>query len=57
MPFGRAKRADVDATTLRMKSTPQRQQRPDTSPDPDEQLTIPLAGAGEDDETRRLDRD
>lgn len=55
MPFGRAKRADVDATTLKMEPTTPRQQRPDASPDPDEQLTIPLAG--DDDETLRPDRD
>ena len=53
VPFGRAKPADADAT-LRMKSGPPRRQRPDASPDPDEQLTIPLAG---DDDTLRLDRD
>jgi hypothetical protein len=50
MPFGRAKRADVDATTLRMKSSP--------APDelsPDEQRTIPLGG--DEDDTQRLDRD
>jgi hypothetical protein len=48
MPFGRAKRADVDATTLRMKSKP----APADEASPDEQLTMPL---GEDD-TKRLDR-
>jgi hypothetical protein len=50
MPFGRAKRADVDATTLRMKPKP----APAEEPSPDEQLTIPLAG--DEDDTQRLDR-
>ncbi len=50
MPFGRAKRADVDAATLRMKAKP----APAEEASPDEQLTIPLAG--DDDDTQRLDR-
>ena len=50
MPFGRAKRADVDAATLRMKAKP----APAEEASPDEQLTIPLAG--DDDDTHRLDR-
>jgi hypothetical protein len=50
MPFARAKRADVDATTLRMKPKP----APAEEPSPDEQLTIPLAG--DEDDTQRLDR-
>ncbi len=49
MPFGRAKRADVDPATLRMKAKP----APD-EPSSDEQLTMPLA---EDDDTQRLDGD
>jgi hypothetical protein len=60
MPFGRAKRADVDAT-LRMASADPRPDEPDPRPDepmnptpPDEQLTIPL---GKDDDTLPLDRD
>jgi hypothetical protein len=52
MPFGRAKRADVDAT-LRMAPDPGPDEPTDPTP-PDEQLTIPL---GNDDETLPLDRD
>jgi hypothetical protein len=48
MPFGRAKRADVDPATLRMKSTPQ----PDEL-SPDDQLTM---RHGNDDDTLPLDR-
>ena len=52
VPFGRVKPADVDET-LRMRSTPRPDEsEPETSPD--EQLTMRL---GNDDETRRLDRD
>ena len=50
MPFGRAKRADVDAATLRMKSPPPPDER-----SPDKQLTMPVGGDEHD--TQRLDRD
>jgi hypothetical protein len=52
MPFGRAKRADVDAT-LRMASNPPSDQPADPTP-PDEQLTMPL---GNDDDAVPFDRD
>jgi hypothetical protein len=52
MPFGRAKRADVDLT-LRMAPDPSPDGPADPTP-PDEQLTIPL---GNDDDTVPLDRD
>jgi hypothetical protein len=51
MPFGRAKRADADAT-LRMASKPPSDEPADPTP-PDEQLTMPL---GNDDDTLPLDR-
>ena len=51
MPFGRAKRADVDAT-LRMASKPSPEEPADATP-PDEQLTMRL---GNDDDTLPLDR-
>lgn len=52
VPFGRVKPADVEET-LRMRSAaPPRESEPATPPD--EQLTMRL---GNDDETRRLDRD
>ena len=60
MPFGRAKRADVDAT-LQMASGPPPEDPADPLPEdpadppaPDEQLTMPL---GNDDDTLPLDRD
>ncbi len=51
MPFGRAKRADVDGT-LRMASKPSPEEPADATP-PDEQLTMRL---GNDDDTLPLDR-
>jgi hypothetical protein len=52
MPFGRAKRADVDAT-LRMTSHPPAGEPGEPTTPADEQLTMPL---GNDDDTLPLDR-
>ena len=50
MPFGRAKRSDIDQTTRRPAA-------PDPPPPTDEQLTIPFADRGSEDETLPLAAD